>query len=130
MIGFQRVGFQDGAFQMDIPTGGYPSGKKFDSEAYAYVYNHADLLRRKQRVDSLPEQVKEAVLEAVQQDSEADRARILEARLKAVDAQFKAQYMALMESYYSALIDAQLAEEFERRRIIDEQNAIILLLLT
>jgi len=110
-------------------SGGYPTKRKFDSEAYAYVYNNADYLRTRQRVESLPVEVKEAVLEAVQVDDSELRAKALESRLKAVDSEFRAMYMALMESYYSALLDAQLFNEFERRRIEQENIAIMLLLL-
>ena len=133
------MGFQNGAFQTPIafqshtgmPSGGYKK-HKFDSEAYAYVYNHADLLRRRQRVDSLPEYVKEAVLDAVEMPIKADRQAALESRLGAIESQFRTMYLDLMESYYQAMLDADLARmllKVENDRLEQENIAIMLLLL-
>jgi len=114
-------------------SGGYPvpKAKKFDSEAYAYAYNNADYLRRRQRVDSLPVEAKEAVLEAVTIDNAAEREQALNDRLKGIDAKFRAQYAALMESYYDVLLDIQLKIQLRKDwEMLQNQNAAILLLLT
>lgn len=127
------MGFQNGAFQTPIafqsqtgiPSGGYI--RKIDSEAYAYVYNHADMLRR--RVQNLPEEVKEVVQELVNVESKADREFLLNQELRDIDFRFKLAYLELLEMYRDLWVEDELRRIFAERKRQEEEAAILLLLL-
>ena len=129
-MAFQQGAFQSPGFQQRHFSGGTTS-KKFDSEAYAYVYNHADRLRN--RVQELPEEVKQVVEEVVKIDSKPDRTKQLSVKLDKIELKFQRVYNAILEEYYQALLDEQLTIyllEAENRRRIEEENLIILLALS
>lgn len=129
-MAFQRGAFQEGAFQMDDPPSG-GSGAKLDSEAYAYVYNQADRLRR--RIEELPEPVQAVIEQALEVPKKADRAQIVTDRLDNIDLKFRRLYLAILEEYCSCLLDQQLTIELQlaeqNRRRKDDELAIMLLLL-
>jgi hypothetical protein len=121
---FQPGAFQSPGFQQRSYSGGTPEPekKKFDSEAYAYVLNHADRLR--QRVESLPEPVREAVSVAVEMKAKPDRDLLLKSRMANIELKFQRMYLELAEMYYLAMLER---EAMERRRQ-DDELAILLLL--
>lgn len=132
-MSFQYSAFQESAFQMDVPTGGYGDKKhKFDSEAYAEVYNHADRLRR--RIEQLPEAVQEVIAEAVEIPQESVRLETAKQGFSNIDLKFQRVYFALLEQYYQAILDDELKKELllaeQRRRQADDEAAIMLLLLS
>ena len=129
------MGFQSGAFQTPVafqahiapPAGGY--GKKLDSEAFAEVYNNADRLRR--RIETLPEEVKAVINEAVIIDNQAESEAVFNKKLSNIDTQFRRLYAELFRQYYQSLLDDELARmllitEHKRKQ---QQAAIMLLLL-
>jgi len=132
------MGFQNGAFQTPIAfqshTGIPGEGwtKKFDSEAYAYAYNHADSLRR--RIKQLPNEVQEVIADAVEIPKEQERTAIARQKLGSIELKFQRLYLALLEQYCECLLDEQLKLQLQlaekRRMIADDEAAILILLLT
>ena len=125
-MAFQAGAFQGDAFQIPSlgvrPAGGYPSGdkkKKFDSEAYAYVYNNADRMRR--RVENLPAEVVEIAQEVIAIERPVDRGIYLASKISA-ENKFLRLYLAVLNDYAAAM----MAERLMRQQ--DDDLAIILLL--
>lgn len=133
-MAFQGNAFQNNAFQIPRASpvqnsGGYREKKKFDSEAYAYVYNNADRLR--QRVEALPEPVKEVVQELIPIQSPVKRKALLKYKLQEIDLQFQLMYLELLEQAHNEWLDEQLRLELlEAERRQDEEDIILLLLMS
>ena len=113
-------------------SGGYPVPKekkhKFDSEAYAYVMRNMDALRN--RVETLPEPVQQAIEIAIKIDDTAERELALAQQLAGIEFKFQRVYQALMERYRAAFIESELAREMELLQQRDDDEIILLLLLS
>lgn len=122
--GFQYNGFQNNGYQIaknqNRPSGG------FNSEAYAYVYNHADRLRR--RVHQLPEPVAQVIEELVEIQEPLVRKELLHEKIK-VETKWLRLYEAIMEEYYTALLEYELMVLIQKAEAIQEEEDIMLLLL-
>lgn len=126
--GFQYNGFQNNGYQIvknqNRPSGGYIG--KIDSEAYAYAYNHADRLRN--RVHQLPEPVAKVIEELVEIQEPLVRKELLREKIK-VETKWLRLYEAIMEEYYSALLEYELMVLIQKAEDLQEEEDIMLLLL-
>lgn len=117
-MAFQAGAFQGDAFQ--IPARARYSG------GYSDALSHADKIRRryKERVESLPEEVKEAIESVVMVDDREDREAAFLGKVRA-ENKFLRLYLLLLDQYRMELIEL---ERIERDRREDDDLALILLM--
>lgn len=122
-MAFQSGAFQGDAFQIPVlasNSGGYRHG-------YADALNNADRLRRRsleERVESLPEVVRDAIVEVSRIDSKPERDSALLGKVEA-ETKFLRLYLVLLERYRLEIIETELAERIRQE---NDDMAMILLL--
>lgn len=128
---FQSNGFQNNAFQI-IASGGVAPVQQVYGTGWPHIWDYPANRQKalKDRVESLPEPVVEAIKQSVVIEDKTNRIKSLESKLKGVEFKFMRLYVTLLENYYQALLDDELArqlQEAERRR---EDDLIMLLLMS
>lgn len=125
-MSFQSNAFQSSAFQMHYYN--FPQGTGWDRPKKLWHWPERKKLIE-ERIESLPDVVVEAVADVVEIDERAKREAEFDARLDGIDRKFKRMYFALMEQYYSILLDEQIALELAAaKKREDDELALILLL--
>ena len=121
-MAFQAGAFQGDAFQ--IPAQSQNSG------GYAYdgpVRSKRELVELK--IERMPDVVKEAIISAAVVDDTDKRRRVMEGKIRA-ENKFMRLYLAILEEYRVAVLEAQLLEaEMAKRRQEDDDMALILLMM-
>lgn len=121
-MSFQLSAFQRDAFQ--IGDTGQRQGTGWDK-----LWHWPE--RKKQleeRVEALPENFVQAFEEAVEIETKPEREKRLLRELQGVELKFQRVYLALLEQYYSILLDEQIALMLEAQRRRQEEEFIILML--
>jgi hypothetical protein len=124
---FQVGAFQSNAFQQSHYSGGYGGAL---GQGFLDAMNNADRLRRVNReIDKLPEPVQEVIRELIPEPKRADRSVQLRARLDAIDANYKAMYLELLNRAHDQYVMAQIEMQRAKKRRDDEELIIVMSLL-
>jgi len=124
-MSFQLSAFQRNAFQ--IGDTGQRQGTGWGEPEKLWHWPQQKK-RLEERIEALPDEVVDAVIEAVELESPAERERRLTRELEGVELKFQRVYLLLLEQYYSVLMDEQLALMLEAEKRRKEDELLILLL--